>query len=63
DHGGGLTTLYAHQSRRGVVAGDRLAQGEVLGEVGSTGNSTGAHLHFEVRESGVPTDPMPYLSG
>jgi murein DD-endopeptidase MepM/ murein hydrolase activator NlpD len=62
DHGGGLSTLYAHQSRRRATVGDRLDRGEVLGEVGSTGNSTGAHLHFEVRERGTPVDPIPYLA-
>ena len=62
DHGGGMSTLYAHQSRRRTAVGDRLNRGEVLGEVGSTGNSTGAHLHFEVREQGVAADPLPYLS-
>jgi murein DD-endopeptidase MepM/ murein hydrolase activator NlpD len=62
DHGGGMSTLYAHQSRRRTTVGDRLNRGEVLGEVGSTGHSTGAHLHFEVRERGVAVDPLPYLS-
>ena len=62
DHGGGLSTLYGHQSRILTDVGDTLDRGEVLGEIGSTGNSTGPHLHFEVRERGVPTDPIPYLS-
>lgn len=62
DHGGGLTTLYAHQSQILTEAGDQLEQGQVLGRVGSTGHSTGPHLHFEVRERGAPVDPMPYLT-
>ena len=61
DHGGGLTTLYAHQSRRAAVVGDQLAQGAVLGYVGSTGNSTGPHLHFETRRNGTAVNPMIYL--
>lgn len=61
DHGGGMVTLYAHQSRLGVSSGDRVARGEVIGYVGSTGQSTGPHLHFEVRINGVPTDPLRYL--
>ena len=62
DHGGGLSTLYGHQSRRITVVGDTVARGDTIGEVGSTGHSTGAHLHFEVRERGTPVDPIPYLS-
>ncbi|MBK5219134.1 MAG: peptidoglycan DD-metalloendopeptidase family protein [Thermoleophilia bacterium] len=61
DHGGGLSTCYAHQSSFAVSAGDSVAQGEVIGYVGSTGYSTGAHLHFEVRIYGQVTDPMGYL--
>ena len=62
DHGGGVSTLYGHQSRRLTAVGDSVAQGDPIGEVGSTGHSTGAHLHFEVRERGTPVDPIPYLS-
>ena len=60
-HGGALSTCYAHQSRLGTSAGASVSQGQVIGYVGNTGNSTGAHLHFEVRINGSPTDPMGYL--
>lgn len=61
DHGNGLATLYAHQSRLTVAAGERVAAGALLGFIGSTGLSTGPHLHFEVRELGTPVDPLLYL--
>lgn len=61
DHGGGLATAYAHQSRLAVQVGDSVTQGGVVGYVGSTGNSTGPHLHFEVRVGGAARDPVPYL--
>jgi murein DD-endopeptidase MepM/ murein hydrolase activator NlpD len=61
DHGNGLTTLYAHLSAFAVKTGDRVVQGQRLGSAGSTGYSTGPHVHFEVRAAGVPVDPMPYL--
>jgi murein DD-endopeptidase MepM/ murein hydrolase activator NlpD len=61
DHGGGVTTLYGHASKVGVRAGQPVRAGEYIGNVGSTGYSTGPHLHFEVRKNGKPVDPTPYL--
>jgi len=61
DHGGGISTCYAHQSSFAVSSGDRVSQGQVIGYVGCTGYCFGPHLHFEVRISGQPTDPIPYL--
>ena len=60
-HGGGMATLYAHQSRLAVGNGTRVSRGQVIGYVGSTGMSTGPHLHFEVRINGSTVDPARYL--
>ena len=57
DHGNGNSTLYAHMSSRAVSEGEMVTQGQVIGYVGTTGNSTGNHLHFEVRDNGQRVDP------
>jgi murein DD-endopeptidase MepM/ murein hydrolase activator NlpD len=61
DHGAGLTTRYAHLSRLNVKAGSLVSRDEQIGAVGSTGRSTGAHLHFEVRKNGVAQNPAKFL--
>jgi murein DD-endopeptidase MepM/ murein hydrolase activator NlpD len=61
EHGNQFATLYAHQSSFAVSIGDTVAMGQTIGFVGSTGLSTGPHLHFEVRDLGLPVDPAPYL--
>ena len=61
DHGGGLSTCYAHQSGFATSSGTSVSQGDLIGYVGNTGNSYGAHLHFEVRINGAATDPLGYL--
>ena len=61
DHGGGIVTAYAHQSRFAASEGAQVQGGQVIGYVGSTGHSTGPHLHFEVRVNGTQRNPRPYL--
>ena len=61
DHGNGLSTLYGHNSELAVDEGQSVAKGQVISYAGSTGNSTGPHVHFEVRVNGDPVDPMGYL--
>jgi murein DD-endopeptidase MepM/ murein hydrolase activator NlpD len=63
DHGNRLSTLYAHLSRTLVKPGDIVKRGQPIGQVGNTGRSTGAHLHFEVLLEGTPQDPMRFLAG
>ena len=63
DHGNGLQTLYAHFSSYTVKEGDQVGRGQQIGRIGSTGKSTGPHLHFEVRQNGVLKNPWNYLQG
>lgn len=63
DHGNGLSTRYGHLSHIDVTMGQQIARGEVLGRVGSTGRSTGPHLHYEVRINNQPVNPRAYLPG
>lgn len=60
-HHNGLMTLYGHMEGYVVKVGDKVVQGQTIGLMGSTGNSTGSHVHFEVRLNGTPVDPKPYL--
>lgn len=61
DHGAGISTVYAHCSSLLVRAGQKVSKGQKIALVGTTGLSTGPHLHFEVRKDGVPTDPLAYI--
>lgn len=61
DHGGGVATLYAHQSSLGVSDGQKVTQGQTIGRVGCTGDCTGPNVHFEVRINGDPVNPVGYL--
>ncbi len=61
DHGNGFVTLYAHMSAVQVTVGQRVNRGDVLGQMGTTGRSTGVHLHFEIRRGGVGLDPLGFL--
>ena len=62
-HANGESTLYAHMSKRLVSEGDKVTQGQTIGLVGTTGSSTGNHLHFEVRLNGQRQDPLNYFRG
>lgn len=62
DHGKGITTLYGHASELLVVVGQTVQKNELIARVGTSGSTTGACLHFEVRRNGVPIDPLPYLN-
>jgi murein DD-endopeptidase MepM/ murein hydrolase activator NlpD len=61
DHGNGYITLYAHMSVIQVQPGQRVSRGNVVGQMGSTGRSTGTHLHFEIRQGGVLLNPQTFL--
>ena len=61
DHGGGVSSLYGHNEDLAVSEGQHVSQGQVIAFCGSTGNSTGPHCHFEVREGGEPVSPYGYL--
>ncbi len=63
DHGGGYTTTYGHCSKLIADTGDNVRRGDYVANVGSTGQSTGPHLHFEVRKNGKPIDPMQFFKG
>ena len=63
DHGGGIVTLYAHNSKLLVKKGDVVTRGQQIAKSGSTGMSTGPHLHFEVRLNGSTVNPLSYYSG
>ena len=62
DHGNGMQTYYAHMSQFDVITGQEIRRGDTVGRSGSSGKSTGPHLHYEVRMGGTPIDPYPYLA-
>lgn len=61
DHGSGLVTQYAHLAKSLVKVGDRVKRGDTIALIGSSGRSTGAHLHYEVRQNGIAVNPRPYI--
>jgi len=61
-HGYGIKTVYAHNSRLNVKAGQHVKRGDVVSFVGDTGSSTGPHLHYEVRLNGLPVNPVKYMN-
>ncbi|MDO4394294.1 MAG: M23 family metallopeptidase, partial [Bacillota bacterium] len=61
DHGGGIATLYGHSRKLLVKRGQKVSKGQKIALVGTTGSSTGNHLHFEVRKNGARINPMPYI--
>ena len=61
DHGNGFKTRYAHLNRTYVKKGEYVEQGDTIAEVGSSGRSTGPHLHYEVLYNGTPVDPMAFM--
>jgi murein DD-endopeptidase MepM/ murein hydrolase activator NlpD len=63
EHGGSLETRYGHLSRLNVVAGQTVHKGDIIGFVGTTGRSTGPHLHYEVRVEGAAVNPIPFMQG
>ena len=63
EHGGNIQTRYGHLSRLNVASGQAVHKGDLIGYVGTTGRSTGPHLHYEVRIAGVAVNPVPYLQG
>ena len=63
EHGGEIQTRYGHMSRLNVYSGQKVKKGEIIGYVGSTGHSTGPHLHYEVRIAGSAVNPIPYMQG
>jgi murein DD-endopeptidase MepM/ murein hydrolase activator NlpD len=63
EHGGNIETRYGHMSRIAVAAGQQVHKGDVIGYIGTTGRSTGPHLHYEVRVNGAAVNPIPYMQG